>query len=108
MIRKVHSKCMMKGCSCRSSYHISLSREMGNSIIICKNCAKRAIEMIDEYEKAHAAISSEPTEPQDDEQSAENQSELQTAEWVCEECGKVCTSKQGLSAHMRSHNRGEQ
>lgn len=107
MIRKVHSKCMMKGCTCRSSYHISLSRELGNSIIICKNCAKKAVEMINEYEKAHTATVSAPTETQD-EQPAEQPTETQAAEWVCEECGKICTSKQGLSAHMRSHNRGEQ
>ena len=51
MIKKVHKKCMMKGCQNRSSYHISLSREIGNSIIICKDCANRAVQMIDEYDK---------------------------------------------------------
>jgi len=46
--RKVRRKCSIRGCRCTESFAISKTREIGNSVIICKNCLKEGIIAIDE------------------------------------------------------------
>ncbi len=43
--------CSVRGCKNTSSYMISLTREMGNSVIICRECAKAASAAIGKAEK---------------------------------------------------------
>lgn len=111
MIKKVHKKCMMKGCACRSSYHISLSREIGNSIIICKSCAKKALEMIEDYEKGQDNIFDVPTEIENSAEKVIDENATPTEEmqgvqvWECERCGKSFGSERGLASHMRVHDK---
>ncbi|MBQ4556525.1 MAG: hypothetical protein IJA60_02625 [Clostridia bacterium] len=47
----VKRKCSVRGCKNTSSYMISLTREMGNSVIICRECAKAASAAIGKAEK---------------------------------------------------------
>ena len=47
----VKRKCSVRGCKNTSSYMISLTREMGNSVIICRECAKAAGAAISKAEK---------------------------------------------------------
>ena len=46
-VRKVKRKCGVRGCRNTESYAISLTREMGNSVIICKSCLGKALGAID-------------------------------------------------------------
>lgn len=47
-VKKVKRKCGVRGCKCTDSYAISLTREVGNSVIICKSCLGKALGALDE------------------------------------------------------------
>lgn len=44
--KKAQRKCMVRGCPNTEAYAISLTRESGNSVIICADCANKAAEAI--------------------------------------------------------------
>lgn len=46
-IRKVHRKCGVRGCRNTDAFAISRAREIGNTVIICRDCLKDALEAID-------------------------------------------------------------
>ena len=50
-IKKIKRKCGVRGCKCTESYAISKTREMGNSIIACKECLMEALNTIEEQNK---------------------------------------------------------
>ncbi len=49
--KKIKRKCGVRGCKNTVSYAISKSREMGNSIIACKECLLEALAKIEELNK---------------------------------------------------------
>ena len=49
--KKIKRKCGVRGCKNTVSYAISKSREMGNSIIACKECLMDALATIEEQNK---------------------------------------------------------
>ena len=50
-VKKIKRKCGVRGCKNTESYSISKSREMGNSIIVCKECLMEALNTIEEQKK---------------------------------------------------------
>ncbi len=50
-VKKVKRKCMVRGCKNTDCYAVSHSSEVGNSIIICKECAAEIAPAIAEFEK---------------------------------------------------------
>ena len=46
-VKKIKRKCGVRGCKCTETYAISRSREMGNSIIACKDCLMEALAQIE-------------------------------------------------------------
>lgn len=50
-VKKIKRKCGVKGCRNTETYAISKSREMGNSIIACKDCLMDALATIEEQYK---------------------------------------------------------
>ena len=62
-IRKVRRKCSVRGCRCTESYSLSLSNEMGNSIIICKKCILEAAEVVKNYKEDSKPVKKERREP---------------------------------------------
>lgn len=50
-VKKIKRKCGVRGCKNTESYAISKSREMGNSIIACRECLAEALNTIDEQNK---------------------------------------------------------
>jgi hypothetical protein len=52
--KKLKRRCSVRGCKCTDTYAISLTREVGNSVIICPAC----------LEKANEAVKNAPAEPE--------------------------------------------
>lgn len=50
-VKKIKRKCGVRGCKNIESYAISKGREMGNSIIACKECIMEALAIIEEQNK---------------------------------------------------------
>lgn len=61
--KQVKRKCGVRGCKNTVSFHISRTREIGNSVIICKECLQEALTAISEK--------TEPTEPTEKKQLSE-------------------------------------
>lgn len=49
-VRQVRRKCSVRGCRCTDSFAVSLTREAGNTVIICKNCLEKALKAIGEID----------------------------------------------------------
>jgi uncharacterized C2H2 Zn-finger protein len=80
-IKKANRKCMVRGCKeTKEVYAIALTRELGNSVLICPRCAKMAADAI-------KAITQEDI-PQDG--------------LKCQYCGRVCGSQIGLVKHEQA------
>ena len=50
-VKKIKRKCGVRGCKNTVTYAISKTREMGNSIIACKECLMEALAQIEEQNK---------------------------------------------------------
>ena len=46
-VKRLKRKCGVRGCRNTDTYSISLTREAGNSIIMCRDCLEKAIDAID-------------------------------------------------------------
>lgn len=49
-VRKVKRKCGVRGCKNTDCFAISRTREVGNTVIICKSCLGKALGAIDEID----------------------------------------------------------
>lgn len=47
-VRQVKRKCNVRGCKNTECFAISQTREVGNTVIICKSCLNSALESLDE------------------------------------------------------------
>ena len=50
-VKRIKRICGVRGCKNTESFALSKFREMGNSVIICKECLKNALDSIDNYEE---------------------------------------------------------
>jgi outer membrane biosynthesis protein TonB len=48
-VKKIKRICGVRGCKNTDVFALSKTREMGNSVIICKDCLKDALASIDSY-----------------------------------------------------------
>ena len=48
-VKKLKRKCSVRGCKNIETYAISKTREMGNSVIICKECLKSGYEATEKH-----------------------------------------------------------
>lgn len=48
-VKKIKRICGVRGCKNTDVFALSKTREMGNSVIICKDCLKDALASIDNY-----------------------------------------------------------
>lgn len=48
-VKKIKRICGVRGCKNTDVFAISKSRDMGNSVIACRDCLKEALESIDNY-----------------------------------------------------------
>ena len=59
-IKKIKRKCGVRGCKNTETYAISKTREMGNSIIACKECL---IEVLNTIEEQNKPVAKEEVKP---------------------------------------------
>lgn len=60
-IKKIKRRCDVKGCKNTDTFCISRSSEIGNSVIICKNCLTEALNAVENYtEPPKKAMSNPP------------------------------------------------
>lgn len=131
-VRQVKRKCSVRGCKNTECFAISRTRELGNTVIICKKCLGNAIKAINEIDpKTKSNIpdfDNMPIPPlffnqealviaddvTDTEESEENDNDAVTegdtdindyADLKCPVCGKVCASRVGLQSHLRACNK---
>lgn len=115
--RTVRRKCGVRGCKNTKSFSISLTREAGNSVIICESCLKEglnAVHEVNDVTKNNIRPEKEANIPglffNEQANGAENpkQSERVEAEpetesgFCCPNCGKQFDSERGLKIHMKS------
>ena len=62
-VKKVRRKCGVRGCKNIDTYTLSLSRESGNSVIICKSCLGKALGAIDEAVEEKSTLVSHTEAP---------------------------------------------
>ena len=48
-VKRIKRKCNVRGCRNTDTFALSLTREMGNSVIMCKSCAEAAAKAMSEY-----------------------------------------------------------
>lgn len=97
-IKKIRRKCMVRGCSNKETYTVSKNREMGNSVIICRDCAEKILHEIQQSEDQPlvAMTTSERVKSQDD------------SVYQCAKCGKVYQSAAALKRHEKTCSAGVQ
>ena len=132
-VKKLKRKCSVRGCKCTDTYAISLTREIGNSVIVCKSCLEKAVKAVEGFKPAQetdvkaagipalffnstANAPVEPVEPVTEE-PAETPAETETddtattpadvTEFKCPYCGQVCKSEIGLQSHIRAKHKDE-
>ena len=49
-VKKLKRICDVKGCKCKETYALSLSKDFGKSVIICKSCLGKALGAIDDVD----------------------------------------------------------
>lgn len=127
-LKKIKRKCMNRGCKNIDTYAMSKTREMGNSIYMCRNCIEEAFNSVQAYTEPEKPITNkvkkplffnsflskgEPTaidiQPKLNEVIVHDGVNDLVAEvtpnketFVCEYCGKECASKIGLISHQRN------
>lgn len=124
--RKVKRKCNVRGCKSTDCFAISRTREVGNTVIICKSCLEKALVAIDEIDPKSKsnipAIDNTAVRPLffnakalgmtekevDDVPSADDATNADGAsspedgtEFKCPVCGKTFDSSKGLRMHKK-------
>ena len=120
---------MVRGCKNIETYAISKTREMGNSVFMCKECMADALKSAESYiepvkskKKAYikplfyhpeldantSTIGNEPELAEviglngaKDIPVAEVNAPTEVEKHICDKCGKECASKLGLINHSR-------
>ena len=118
--RPVKRKCGVRGCKNIDSYALSLTREAGNSVIICKSCLGKALGAIDDpqpetdirvsyseappiFPRASAPVEETPVEEVPAE--AETPAPVEETTYKCPHCSAVCKSEQGLQKHIATKHK---
>ena len=102
--RQVKRKCSVRGCKNTDCVAISRTREVGNTIIICKSCLGDGLKAIDEINpktKSNIPSLGNTSIPPLFYHSDSKKAEDTTAEIVCPKCGREFGSENGLKSHLR-------
>ena len=65
-VKKLKRKCSVRGCkNIANVYALSKTREMGNSVIMCSDCMKEALQSIKELEVTVPFVADKEPKPQE-------------------------------------------
>ena len=132
-VKKLKRKCSVRGCKCTDTYAISLTREIGNSVIVCKSCLEKAVKAVEDFKPAQEtdvkaagipalffnSTANAPEEPVTEEPVTEEPvteepvtddtatTPADVTEFKCPYCGQVCKSEIGLQSHIRAKHKDE-
>lgn len=117
-VRQVKRKCNIRGCKNSDCFAISRTREMGNTVILCKACLIEGLEAtadIDPKTKSNVPALENTVAPSlffnekalarsdktDKTEEAVAEAGRNDEGFTCRRCGKVFESERGLQAHLR-------
>lgn len=122
-VRQVKRKCGVRGCKNTDCFAISRTREVGNTVIICKSCLGNSLASLDEINPktksnippldntpapalffnaaALGVVSAVDDSENEPEQTEETTPTEDTTEFKCDACGKTFDSEKGLKTHLR-------
>lgn len=113
-IKKLRRKCSVRGCKNTDTFAVSLTREMGGSVIVCKSCLEKALKAVGEYDNIVPAAKTEITaapplffnntanEAETDRAYIGDDIKQETeAVFACPSCGKEFDSERGFKTHLR-------
>ena len=122
-VKKLKRKCSVRGCKCTDTYAISLTREIGNSVIVCKSCLEKAVKAVEDFKPAQEtdvkaagipalffnSTANAPEEPVTEEPVTDDTATTpaDVTEFKCPYCGQVCKSEIGLQSHIRAKHKDE-
>ncbi len=124
-LKRVKRKCSIRGCKNTDCFAISRTREVGNTVIACKECLEQALDGIKNIPaeaKSNIPKSGDPVIPplffnaeitaeefgeNTASEASEDSSNKSAGSFACERCGKVFESEKGLKAHKRFCTGGE-
>ena len=110
-VRKINHICGVKKCANKQCYHISRSREVGNSVIICEDCLREALAEIEKMKQAdmpnikpdvhHDDGAETNIIASDDSVNPDVKPIPDTATnlTICRKCGRTFTTARGLKMH---------
>lgn len=118
-VRRLKRKCGVRGCRNTVTFAISRSRELGNSVIICEDCLKSAVNEIENIAsgaKDNVPVNNSPAPVlffndaalgiDEKNDNADDAAETDNdAAYICSGCGRAFDSAKGLAAH-RKHCKG--
>lgn len=115
-VRKINRICGVKKCSNKQCYHISRSREVGNSVIICEDCLKEALAEIERMKQLDAPKAEVDAHHDDgaktniitsDNVNLDVKPIPDTPEnlTICRKCGRRFTTARGLKMHKCGDDR---
>lgn len=100
-VKRVKRKCMVRGCKNTDAYAVSLKREMGNSIIVCSDCAVKISKAIENETKSNISSAIDTVVPTEEDSATHNEN-IEENKYVCKICGRVCKNEFGLKSHEKS------
>ncbi len=128
-VRRVKRKCSVRGCKNTDCFAISQTREVGNTVIICKSCLEQAPEAIDNIDPsaksniqttdnmaapslffnakalgtdaAETKIDDVPPVTNTEDSTEETNLPENVTEFKCPICGKTFDNEKGLKTHLR-------
>ena len=93
-VKRVRRKCGVRKCKNINSYAISKTAEAGNSVIICADCLKEALGVIN-----GAEIKNNPPELKAVSDVSDISDDLKENIFKCSGCGKEYATEAGLKRH---------
>lgn len=112
-VKRAKRKCGVRGCHNTVSFSVSRTREIGNTVVICAECAKMVTEAIPEYEKTAPKkqfLSAPPplfgNVPKKETEEKKECNVMEPIErdgiFICPYCGKEYKTEKGAVTHMET------
>ena len=101
-VKRIKRRCMVNGCRNTASFHITRRNQLGNSIHICEDCLREAVQCIDNVKNDEATeeISEQVVSEMNTDNTQTPEEAGEKEKFICKICGKKYKTEAGLTAHM--------